>query len=222
MLSTFFSLFRPRSRLRVGPTATESDHQLAITLLTEQIIEPSDVAFPPLGGDLDHRNQGTILGAWDNDDLVAAAFVGPDVQSAGDAFMNGRPDYAGAFRQRIAVVHGIATDPERRQEGAARTLLSAIDTLATQQEYDVLIAVPTSNEAEQFFTQCGYLLFEDSVALMLQPKEAEVPITIPNTRRWAVRPLRDADRAQVRVGQALISPGTATGEQPSIRCRWLT
>nr|WP_162933264.1 GNAT family N-acetyltransferase [Corynebacterium lactis] len=224
MLSKLFSFFRrTRPAFTVEIVNSDADYQAALQLLSEHIDEPTNVPFPPLGGDLNYLGQGVIVGAWDEADLVAAAFVGPDVQTAADAVQFGRPEYETVFRRRIAVVHGIATRPESRHKGAATAVLNWIASLATEEEYDVLLSVPTTTQSQQLFAKCGYCVFDTDVALMLQPKESDSPIAIPNFDfRWAVGFLTEADRAHIRVGQALIPTGASENSVAAIQARWLS
>jgi len=117
---------------------------------------------------------GTLLGAWEDDHLVGAAFVRPAIREASAIFdhLSDRDpslarDSSTWLSEKVVFVELIATVAQHRRKGIANDLLSEIKASSIYAGREVMIAVAGNNNSRRLFAFADYIIFRPYVSLVL-------------------------------------------------------
>ncbi|AGG66175.1 GNAT family N-acetyltransferase [Corynebacterium callunae] len=117
---------------------------------------------------------GTLLGAWEDNRLVGAAFISPASTEANAIYDNlsgidddlARDSYTW-LREKVVFIELIATVAQYRRRGIAHRLLSKIQSIAADEGREIIIAVAGNNDSRKLFAHADYIILQPNVGLVL-------------------------------------------------------
>jgi GNAT superfamily N-acetyltransferase len=157
-----------RRNLVIRPVGNEVEAQEARVLLTKQIAHPSDVPFPERVVEDDDLLRPTLIGAWADDSLVGAAFIGPDIQEANSAGLVAGKHAREFFIRNVAMIHGVAVSVDHRHEGVGTQIKRYLDAWAADHHAFLVLSVATTDFARAMNEKAGHVVLPPQVTLRIQ------------------------------------------------------
>jgi RimJ/RimL family protein N-acetyltransferase len=152
----------------IRPVENDVEAQEARSLLTEQIKHPSPVPFPERLIEDDHQLRATLIGAWADERLVAAAFIGPDIQDSQLAGAVAGDHAREFFIENVAMIHGIAVDIDHRHEGIGSKIKRFLTPWAADHHTCLVLSIATTDFARAMNEKTGYIVLPPQVPLVIK------------------------------------------------------
>lgn len=199
--------------IEVRPAATNHEVQALTGLLAREETSSNYVPLPEVLPHEHHAIHPVLVGAWHDGDLVGAAWAGSSEQEADWARGLGFNDDADVIRQHVAMVHSIAVERGARRHGVALALKDWLGAWARKHDAHVILSCLTNDQARSLNQKAGHVVLDPGVSLVMQVKTSQRTYQFPidEGTAWAMRLLRQASHAAVRVG--VLEPGTTTNRQ---------
>lgn len=208
----------------IRPVGNELEAQEAVRLLADQIPVGFSEKIPSMPVKDDGMLRPTLIGAFRDEALIGAAFIGPAehiaAQAASLLFMREPAtvidETVQSLRRNVAYMAGIAVSPGYRRQGVGRRIKLFCERWAADHSADVIIGVSTTDEAVALNKGMGYTVLPQGVALVLQCVDVKtreyvnaIPIALGRSRdngmsRWAFKQLTETRRSPVLMGQLVM------------------
>ena len=206
----------PNSRIRIGAIRAPHDHEAAERLLTEQIKNRSNVPIPDYPITTRPGLHYELIGAWHDQRLVGAIFIGPADNYAYDRDLLANPTYRPEILSRtVASIEGLAVQPHYRRGGIGLALKNAATAWANDHGAGLIISVPTTEAARELNKKAGYYLAPRNIILVLENSEHKLRVGFPfPADTVALYALDQPDRTPIHVSlQALTTTNPWRGQQ---------
>lgn len=208
----------------IRPVGNELEAQEAVRLLSEEIPVGFAEQVPPPGVKDDGALGPALIGAFRDEALIGAAFVGPAEHIAAQAAsllftreaVTVIDETVQSLRRNVAYMAGIAVSPGYRRQGIGRRIKLFCERWVADHHAGVIIGVSTTDEAVALNKSMGYTVLPQDVALVLQCVDVKtreyvnaIPIALGRSRdngmsRWAFKQLTETRRSPVLVGQLVM------------------
>ena len=202
--------------IRIGLIRAPHDHEAAKRLLTEQIKNRSNVPIPDYPITTRPGLHYELIGAWHDQRLVGAIFIGPADNYAYDRDLLANPTYRPEILSRtVASIEGLAVQPHYRRGGIGLALKNAATAWANDHGAGHIISVPTTEAARELNNKAGYYLAPRNIILVLENSEHNLRVGFPfPADTVALYALDQPDRTPIHVSlQALTTTNPWRGQQ---------
>ena len=211
------------SEVVVRPVKNELEAQEAVRLLADQIPIGFSEKVPSTSVKDDGTLRPTLIGAFRDETLIGAAFIGPGEHIADQASAllfasESRTVIDKAtqiLRRNIAYMAGIAVLPGYRRQGIGRKIKSFCELWAANNHASLIVGIATTRKAVALNKSLGYTVLPQQVSLMLQCVDVktreyvnQAPIALTRNTgdgmsRWVFKQLTETRRSPILVGKLM-------------------